>query len=159
MADGAFNNAKGRAVELYRRVQTNDPANSGLVVVLLTVNEADATLEDYDDLSTLLAQAGNTEANFTGYTRQVLTDVDLAAAAPDDTNNRYDVDIPDQTWASAGGAVNNTMTKLLICYDPDVTGGDDTTIEPIAHYDFTPTTDGVSDVVATINAAGFYRAA
>ena len=126
--------------------------------MLLTANEADATLEDYDDLSTLLAQAGNTEATFTNYTRLTVDDTALAADAPDDTNNRYDVDMPDQTWSNAGGASNETMTKLLICYDPDTTGGDDTTIIPLCHYDYTPTTDG-NNLVAQINPAGFFRAA
>ena len=157
MADGVFNIAKGRGVELYNRVQTNDPTNSALVVVLLKTSVADGTLEDFDDLAAILADAGVDEADFTNYARDTLVDTDLSAISPDDTNNRFDVDIPDITWSSAGGASNNTLVKLLICYDNDTGAGTDANIVPIAHYDFTPTTDG-SDLVAQINAAGFLRA-
>lgn len=157
MADQVFNIAKGRIVELYNRVESNDPTNSAFIVVLLKASEADATLIDYDDLGTLLAVAGNTEADFTNYARKVVTDSELAALpSPDDTNNVYDVDLPDQTWTSAGGASNNTLTKLLICYDSDTTGGTDSNIIPLAHFDFTPTTAG-GNLTAQINTAGFFR--
>ncbi len=159
MADGVMNIAKGRVVEWYNRVENNDPANAAFIVVLLKANEADGTLEDYDDLSTLLGAAGNTEADFTNYARKTVTDSELAALpAPDDTNNRFDIDMPDQTWSSAGGASNNTLTKLIICYDSDTTGGTDSNIIPVAHYDFSITTNG-GDITAQINAAGFFRAA
>lgn len=157
MADGVFNIAKGRVNELVTRVDTNDPTNSALIIVLLQAGEADGTLEDYDDLSTLLAAAGNTEATFTNYARKTLTDTDLTTPTPDDTNNRMDADFPDQTWTSAGGATNNTLVKLLVCYDSDTTGGTDSNIIPLTHHDFAVTTDG-SDLIAQVAAAGFYRA-
>lgn len=154
MADGVFNISKGRGVEFYNRVESNDPANSALIVVLLKVVEADGTLEDYDDLGALLGAAGNTEAAFTGYARKVLTDTELAALpAPDDTNNRYEVDIPDQTF---NPTTTESMVKLLVCYDSDTTGGTDANIIPMTFHDFTVTTD--SDFTAVINAAGFLRA-
>lgn len=158
MADQAFNISKGRAVEFYNRVENNDPTNAAFIVVMLKAAEADATLIDYDDLDTLLTQAGNTEADFTNYARQTLTDTDLAALpSPDDTNNRYDIDLPDFTISSAGGASNNNLTKILVCYDSDTTGGTDANIIPVAHYDTTAVTDG-SDLTVQWNAAGFYRA-
>jgi hypothetical protein len=159
MADGVFNIAKGRVVELYANVENNAPANSAFIVVLLKAAglEADDTLNNYDDLAALLA-ASNDEADFTNYARKVLTDADLAAVpAPDDTNNRRDLDIPDLTWTAAGGAANNSVGKLLVCYDPDTTGGTDGSIVPLTYHDFVVTTDG-SDVTAQIAAAGFYRA-
>lgn len=155
MANGVFNVAKGRVVELHNRVAGNDPANSGLVVVLMTANEADATLEDYDNLSLLLAAGGNTEATFTNYARKVLTDTAVTAVTPDDANNYQTTDLADQVWTSAGGASNNTLTKLVICYDPDTTGGDDTALIPLTHHDFTPTTNG-NDLTAQIT--GYFRA-
>ena len=159
MANEVFNIAKGRVVEWYNRVENNDPANSAFILVLLKAAEVDATLRDYDDLSTLIAAAGNTEADFTNYARKTLTDADLAALpAPDDTNDRYDVDLPDQTWTAAGGATNNTLVKALLCYDSDTTVGTDANIIPVAHYDFTPTTDA-SDLTLRWNTAGFFRAA
>jgi len=158
MADVAFNIAKGRVVELYNRVESNDPANSAFIVVVLKVTEADATLIDYDDLGALLGAAGNTEADFTNYARKVVTDTELATLpAPDDTNNRYEVDMPDPTWTSAGGASDNNVVKLLICYDSDTTGGTDSNIIPLAAYDFVATTNG-TDLVAQVDALGFFRA-
>lgn len=158
MADGVFNIAKGRVNELVARVDGNDPTNAGLVVVLLQASsEADATLEDYDTLAALLG-GSNSEADFTNYARKVLTDPDVTAPTPDDTNNRQEADIADQTWSSAGGASNNTLDKLVVCYDPDTTGGADTALVPLTHHDFDITTNG-GDITATINAAGFFRAA
>lgn len=159
MADGVFNIAKGRGVEYYNRVKSNDPANAAFIVVLATGAATDAVIEDYDDLAALLGDAGVTEAIFTNYARKVLTDAELAALPPpDDTNNRYDIDLPDQTWLSAGGAANDTLTRLFVCYDSDTTGGTDANIIPVAFYDFPVTTDG-SDLTAQFDAAGFLRAA
>ena len=158
MADQPFNIAKGRVVEWYNRVKSNDPANSAFIVVLLQLAEADATLIDYDDLGALLGAAGNTEATFTNYGRVVVTYAELAALpAPDDGNDRFDIDMPDSVWANAGNGTNNNLVKLLICYDSDTTGGTDANIIPCAHYDFSVTTDG-NQLTAQKDAAGFYRA-
>lgn len=157
MADGVFNIAKGRVAELVARVDANDPTNAALVVVLLQeTSEADGTLQDYDTLAAVLA-GSNTEADFTDYARKVLTDSDLSTPAPDDSNDRFDVDIPDVQWVDAGGASNNTLDKLLVCYDPDTTSGTDANIIPLTHHDFDTTTDG-NTLTAQIAAAGFYRA-
>jgi hypothetical protein len=159
MANGVFNIAKGRVVEFYNRVENNDPAASALIIVLLKANEAEATFIDRDNLSLVLAEAGTTEADFTNYGRKTLTDVELAALpAPDDTNDRFDIDLPDQTWTAAGNGTNNTLTKLIVCYDADTGTGDDTNIIPLTHHDFAVTTDG-SDLTAQFDAAGFFRAA
>ncbi len=155
MADQPFNVAKGRAVELYKRVKENDPAASTLVVMILKVAESDATLIDYDTFAAILA-GSNTEADFTNYARIVLTDTDLAAASQDDTGDKFNVDIPDSVWSSAGGATNNTTAKIIIGYD--YLGTDvDANIEPITHYDFVATTDG-NDVTAVTHVDGFYSA-
>lgn len=155
MADIVPNIAKGRVNELMIRVDTNDPANSAIIVGLLQLAEADAVLEDYDNLSVLLAAAGNTEANFTNYARQVFTDTEVVAPTPDDTNNRQDADLPDVTWLNAGGAANNGLVKLFVAYDDDTTSGDDTDIIVLSLQDFVATTDG-NDLTATIN--NFFRA-
>lgn len=144
---------------MYNRVKSNDPASSALIVVLLKAAEVNAVLEDYDDLSALLAAAGNTEADFTNYARKVLTDVELATLpVPDDTNNRYEIDIPNQTWVLAGGATNNVLVKVIICYDADTASGTDANIIPLAHYDFAATTNG-TNMTAEAHANGFFRAA
>lgn len=143
MSDGVFNISKGKVAHFAEQ--------SSLVVVLLKAAEADATLEDYDDMAALLAEAGNTEADFTNYARKTgLT----GTSTVDDTNNRMDSDLADQTWSSAGGASNNTLVKAVICYSA---GAGDANLIPLTHHDFTPTTDG-SDLTMKVNAAGFYRA-
>lgn len=154
MADLVFNIAKGRVAELYNRVDSNDPANSALIVIPVDVGAVtDATLRDFATFAAITG-GGVTERTTGGWNRKTLTDVDLAAFAADDTNDRVDVDIPDQTWtAVTAGAV----TDLIICYDADTTTGTDANLIPLTLHDFPITPDG-SDVVVQIAATGFYRA-
>jgi hypothetical protein len=155
MADFVFNIAKGRVAEFYNRVQSNDGANSALIVVVIdAAGASDATLKDCDTLAAVLATAANEVTN-TNYARKTLTDADLSAMAPDDTNDRMDLDFADQTWTSVGAG--DAWTDVIICYDPDTTGGDDTAIVPLTQHDFAVTPDG-SSITAQLNAAGFYRA-
>lgn len=156
MANQVFNIALGRVAELYNRVDTNDPANSALVIVILATSgiESDATLKDKDTLADVLSGTTNEVTN-SGYARKVLTDADLVAFAPDDANDRVDLDIPDQTWT--GVAAGDGWSALLVCYDNDTTGGTDANIVPQTKHDFVVTPDG-SDITAQIAAAGFYRA-
>lgn len=155
MANLVFNIALGRVAELYNRVDSNDPANSALIIVVIDANgDTDATMKDRDDLAALLAGTANEVTN-TNYARKTLTDADIVAFAPDDTNDRVDLDIPDQTWSAV--AAGTAWTDLLVCYDPDTTGGTDSAIIPLTLHDFAVTPDG-SDITAQIAAAGFYRA-
>lgn len=156
MADQVFNIALGRVVELYGRVDGNDPANSALVIAAINTSTADSTLKDLDTLAAIEADGTTAEATNSGYARKVLTDADLTAWAPDDTNNRVDLDIPDQTW-TAVAASPGAWTDLLICYDSDTTAGTDANIVPMTQHDFAVTPDG-SDIVAQVAAAGFFRA-
>lgn len=156
MADFIYNIALGRAAELYNRVDTDDPTNSALVVVAIDTSATDGTLKDLDTLSAVLGDANTAEVTNTNYARKVLTETDLTAFAPDDANDRVDLDIPDQTWS--GVVAGDSWTDLLVCYDNDTTGGTDANIVPISQHDFAATPDG-SDITAQIAAAGFYRAA
>lgn len=156
MADGVFNIAKGKVNAYQERVANNDPANSAIVIILLKVVEADATLKAYDTLAAILA-AVNTEADFTNYNRIVLTDADLSAPIPDDVNNWQNADIPDQVYVSAGGAVDNSLVKVIVCYDPDSTGGTDADLIPLTYHDYVVTTSGV-DLNLNVAASGYYRA-
>ena len=144
MADGVFNIAKGAVAEKVR----DGAANVG--VMLLKTAEADATLEDYDTLAAILAGL-NTEADFTNYARK--TGI-TGTVTVDDTNNRVDVDIPDQTWTSAGGASNNTLVKLIVYYEDSAA---DSGRVPLTHHDFAITTNG-GDLTAQIATGGFFRA-
>lgn len=146
MADGVFNIAKGSFVEKIR--------DSGTVCILMLLKaaEADATLVDYDDLDALLTPAGNTEADFTNYARKTgLT----ATITVDDTNDRVDVDLPDQTFTSAGGTTDNTLVKAVVAYEESAA---DTGRVPLTHHDVSATTNG-SDLNVNFNASGFGRAA
>lgn len=146
MADGVFNIAKGAVAEKFR-----DGAANG-ILMLLKANEAESTLVDRDTVALMLAEAGTTEADFTNYgsRKTGLT----GTITVDDTNDRVDVDIPDQTFTAAGGASNNTLTKVVIAYEESAA---DSGRIPLTHHDFAVTTDG-SDLTVEINAAGFYRA-
>lgn len=156
MADGVFNIAKGRVAEFHERVNNNDPANSALIVVLLASSglEADATLKDYDTLGAILA-AANDEATNTNYARKTLSDSDVAAITTNDTDDRNEADIADQTWTSVANDGTGAIGKLLICYDSDTTGGADTAIIPLTYHDFIVTPNG-GNVVASIS--DYFRA-
>jgi len=156
VADFVFNIAKGRVAELYNRVDSNDPANSALIIVILATSgiESDATLKDLDTLTALVAGTTNEVTN-TGYARKVLTDADIVAFAPDDTNDRVDLDIPDQTWTGVGAG--DGWNDFVVCYDNDTTAGTDANIVPLTQHDFVVTPDG-SDITAQIATAGFFRA-
>jgi len=93
VANLVFNIALGRVAELYNRVDTNDPANSALIILILATAgiEADATLRDVDTVTALVAGTTNEVTN-SGYARKTLTDTDIVAFAPDDTNDRVDLD-------------------------------------------------------------------
>lgn len=145
MADFVYNIAKGAVAEMYR-----DGAANG-IVLLLKAAEADSALRDHDNLSVLIGAAGNIEADFTNYARKTgLT----GTVTVDDTNDRVDVDIPDQTWTAAGGASNNTLTDAIVAYENSAA---DTGRVPQTNHDFAVTTDG-SDLTIQFNASGFFRA-
>src|SRR3989304_260017 len=149
MANQIFNIALGRVAELYNRVDTNDPANSALIIVLLasTGIETDAVLKDKDDLAAVVSGTTN-EATNTGYARKVLTDADIVAFAPDDTNDRVDLDIPDQTWTAI--LAGDGWSDVVVSYDSDTTVGTDANIVPLTQHDFAVTPDG-SDIIMQVN--------
>ena len=158
MADFVFNRVKGRVAELYNRVDLSDPTNAVLVVLLLAATgiETDAVLKDVDDVAALVAGTTN-EATNTGYARKVLSDADVVAFAPDDTNDRVDLDIPDQTWTGVANDGTGAIGDLVVAYDSDSAAGTDANIVPMTQHDFAVTPDG-SDVTAQVAAAGFFRA-
>lgn len=160
MADLVTNIAKGRVAELYNRVDVGDPSNARLKVVVFNVSGGasaqDAAIRDADTLAAIEAITGVSEVTNTGYARKTITASDLTAISPDDTNDRMDLDIPDQTWSAVGAG--DAWMKLVIVYFPDgVTPGADSTGIPLTAHDFSVTPDG-SDITAVINSAGFFRA-
>lgn len=156
MADFVFNVAKGKINEYVARVVANDPANSALVIVGINTSEADGTLQDLDTLAAVLANGNTAELANTGYARTVYTDADLSAPSPDDSNNRQEADMPDIDWGAIT-ADDTDFTDILVCYDPDTTGGTDSAIVPLVCLDFEVTVDG-SSITTQIGANGWFRA-
>lgn len=157
MTDSVSNISKGRAAEFYNRVDTNDPAASELVVMLLASSglETHTTLKRLDTAALLVAGATNESTN-TGYAKKVLTDADIVAFSPDDVNDRVDLDIPDQTWSGVANDGTGAIGAAVIGYDP-VGSQTMSDIIPMTIHDFAVTPDG-SDITMQINAAGFFRA-
>lgn len=152
MANIVFNIAKGRVVEYYNRVESDDPANSALILIPIETSglEADAALIDSDSVAEVLDGTTNEQ---TTMGRKTLTATELAALpAPDDTNDRYEVSLPQVTWTAATG---NAISKILVAYDPDTTVGTDANIIPLTMFDAVLTPDG-NDV--QLNAGVFFRA-
>ncbi len=152
MANIVFNIAKGKVAELYDRVENSDPTNAALILVPIETSglESDATLIDADTLAAVLSGTTNEQ---TTMGRKTLTDADLAAVpAPDDSGDRNERSLPTVTWAAASG---NAISKILVCYDPDTTGGTDSNIVPLTMFDFAQTPSG-ADIQMTTGV--FFRA-
>lgn len=152
MANIVFNIAKGRVVEYYNRVKSNDPAASALILIPIETTglETDANLIDSDTVAEVFDGATNEQ---TTMGRKVLTDAELAALpAPDDTNDRYDISLPAVTWTAATG---NAISKILVAYDPDTAAGTDANLIPLTLFDAVATPDGNDIVLST---GVFFRA-
>lgn len=142
MTDFAFNVSKGKDA-YYASLPA---ANDALVAVPIEATgvESDAVLKDYDNLSALLAAASNEQ---TTMGRKTLTGVTVTT---DDSGDKQVVDFADPTWTSATG---NATAKLIVCYDPDTTGGTDADLIPLYGLDFVATPAG-GDITYQVNAAG-----
>jgi hypothetical protein len=140
MSDGVFNIAKGAATEKVRDSAT-------VIGVMLTKSTvADATMKDYDTVAAILAGA-TTELTDGSYARKTgLT----ATLTVDDTNDRVDLDIANQTWTALAGA--EACDKLIVFYEESAS---DAGRVPLTYHDFVVTTDG-TDVTAEVT--NFFRA-
>lgn len=153
MANFFLNKGKGRFVELFLRVDANEPTNSAIILVPVKVSDTEANVQDFDHLEAVLG--GTIDEQTEGWSRKTLTDADLAGAnyAEDDTNNRGQISIPAVKWTAPTSGKNTT--GVLLCYDSDTTSGTDANIIVISHLDFAVTADG-NDV--EINAGEVGRA-
>lgn len=156
MADLVMNIAKGRVTELANRVNLNDPTNSVFIISAWNAGSmTDATVRDYTTVAAIEADANAAEVTNTGYARKTLDQTGGIVVTTDNTNDRVDIDMPDQTWTTV--AAGSDWTDLSVNYDSDSTAGTDSAIVPMTWHDFAVTPDG-SDIVAQVNAAGFFRA-
>lgn len=151
MSDFVFNIAKGKIASLAALPLTND----ALILVLVKASglETDATLKDYDDLSSLLAGTSN-ECDFSGYTRKTLTTVSVTV---DDSNDRTNIDADDPS-AYTNADASQAAGKAIIVYDPDTTTGSDSTLVPLFAYDCAVSFDTGVATTIQFNASGIGRA-
>ena len=152
MANYVFNIAKGRVNEFFNRVDSNDPANSAIILIPLSASGTEAEAQDYDTVTAVLGGTSD-ERTTGGWARVTLTDTQLSAWAPDDTNNRGAAAVPDVSFGSP--TAGNNTTGLLVAYDGDTTAGTDANLIPLVHLDFAVTTDG-NEVI--LNAGDLFRA-
>lgn len=141
MGNVVANIAKGAAAEKIR-----DGAN--IQVIAFTGTETDANIIDVTTVTALIATALD-EATSTGYARKSISNASVTLTV-DNTNDRVDLDIADQTWTGVTGG--SAWTRLAFVED---VGGADGTRVPLTVHDFALTPDG-SDVTAQV--AVFYRA-
>lgn len=138
MADFVFNIAKGRLAQYASLPAANDALIA--IPIEATGVEADAVVMDYDTVQAILAAATNEQ---TTMGRKTLGSVTVTV---DDANNRANIDCADIVWT---GATGNPISDILICYDPDTTGGTDADLIPLTWHDYPATPDG-SDITATV---------
>jgi hypothetical protein len=145
MADIAFNIAKGRSA-YYASLPA---ANDALIAIPLETTglESDAVLIDKDTFTDVVSGTTNEQ---TTLGRKTLASV---ANTVDDTNDRVDTDAADIAWTASAG---NPISAIVVCYDPDTTGGTDADLVPLVKYDFVATPDGTT-ITAIVNAAGLFR--
>lgn len=119
-----------------------------VAVYILKTAEADTTLRTRTTWAAVKAAAGNAEADFTNYAAKTgITATVIQGTA------QASVDIPDQTWASAGtSGTPQTLAKLIVCWRPTSSPTDTNTI-PLCHLDYPEIANG-ADITGTINVTG-----
>ena len=146
MANVIFNIAKGRIASLAALPAAND----ALIVVPLESAGlvSDATMIDYATLDAILTGPSNEQ---TTMGRKTATGVTVTV---DNANDRVDIDMNDITWI---GATGNQVGALVVCYDPDTTGGTDADLIPMSKHDFV-VTPNTGDITGQVAVGGFERA-
>lgn len=151
MADVLNDFGKGRWIQLA----TLPVGTDSLLIVLLqsTSLPTDNTLKRTQFLAGVLSTGtgAGLEASFTNYVRKVVAAVDITITV-NTTTDIVTLDTADQLWSAAGGASNNVLGALLLCYKP-VSTSLDTAIPILTKHGFTATTTG-GLLTATIAAIG-----
>jgi hypothetical protein len=161
MADIVFNRSKGRVTQFAELILGNAApyANAAFIFSAWNITQTDAQQIDQDDFAAIEAAGTNAELTSgtnANYARKTLIETGAGLTVTyDDTNDRVDVDISDQTWTALGAGT--AITDIIVGFDNDTTAGTDSNILPCTQHDFAVTPDG-SDVTAVIATAGFYRA-
>lgn len=116
-----------------------------LFVVLLqsTGLPVDTTLVNYQNLGAMLAVAN--EATFTNYARYPLASSNITIAyntVSNPTKVTVSFTPTPLIWNSAGGALNNTITKVALVYQPVANSTADSGCLVLATLDYSGTTTG-----------------
>jgi len=158
VANFVFNITKGRVAELCNRVDTADPTNAVLVVVLLAATnlETQTTLQDKVSFADLVSGTTRESTN-SGYARKVLTGAAIGPFAPDQVNDLFQITIPNQTWTAVQNDGTGAIGALVVGYQRDSTSPGDANILPLTHHTFAVTPDG-ADITAQIGTSGIYQA-
>lgn len=148
MANQVMNFARGKIGYYAADALGLAGGSSALVIVVLSLAEADDTLNNYDDLGALLGGA-NSEADATGYgARKTHAAADVTSSVDDTGNTAKAVIDTDDTWASVSNDDSNgDWNKLLVCWDGDTGAGTDANIVVLTHHDFVVTPNG-GDITA-----------
>lgn len=144
------NIAKARWAELYNRVDLGDPAAARLYLIPVAAGATtDASLLDCADFAAMVT-AGLTERTANGWNRKTLAAADLTALSPNNTNDRMDLDIPDQSWTPTTPA--DTVSDLVLCY-ASVTTPTNSQLLPIYVGDWVITPSGAVETATWTNFA------
>jgi hypothetical protein len=108
---------------------------------------SDTVMQDCTSLQAVFT-AGGVEANFTGYIRPVLGS-SAVTVTYNTTANTATATFAPQVWTAAGGAVNNSLVKIVIAYRLSSSTAD-SGCPVIAVQDYTASTTGGG---LTINAS------
>jgi ABC-type transport system substrate-binding protein len=141
-----FNVALG-IVRYY--VQQAGVGNAALIAVPLEAAGlvGDATMRDYATLADILAGATNEQ---TTLGRKTIT---TPSSTVNNSLDRWEGDFADLVWTTPSG---NPVGAIVVCFDPDTTGGTDSSIIPLTKHDWAMTAEGDS---LTANVADFARSA
>jgi hypothetical protein len=137
--------AKGRYVEKC----TLPLGTDNIMVVLLqnTSLPADTTLVNYQNLGAMLAVA--VEATFSNYARANLSSSSiLITRSTSSSPTSVTVSFAQQIFASAGGALNNTISKVALVYQPTSSTPDSGCLI-LATLDYSGTTTG-GELIVTL---------
>lgn len=130
--------ALGRFVEKCSLPLGSD--NILVVPLKSTALPTDAVLRNCQNLGAVFT-AGALETDFTNYGgRTVLATADITIAV-NTTTFLVNVSFAGRTWGAAGGAVNNTISKLVVAYRP-TSGTADSGCLVLATQDYSATTTG-----------------
>jgi hypothetical protein len=130
--------AKGRIIEKCSLPLGTD--NILIIPLQSTGLPSDTTLRNAANLAAIFT-AGGLEATFTNYARKVLAGTDITIANNLGTFQATATVNAAQSWASAGGAVNNTIAKIVVAYRP-TSSSPDSSCMVLATQDYSGSTTG-----------------